>query len=81
MLIGEFNVFDRSATIADEMKMPVSGSFVHIEGTPKSEAIGHPLIYEYIEIAVHVSQTERRKLTPKLIIDPVGGHMDVPRLQ
>lgn len=78
LLFGKLDILDRPTTITDEMKMPVPVCLVHVEGTPETEAVSHTLIDEDIEITIYVTQTERGKLAPKLVIHPIGGHMDVP---
>lgn len=81
LLLRKLNVLDRTAPITDKVKMAFPIGFIHIEGAPKPESVCKALIYKDIQIAVHVTETQRGKLVPQLVIDPVGGDVNVSGFQ
>lgn len=81
LLLRKLDIFNRPTPITNKMKMPVPICLVYVKGAPESKAVRHALVNENVEVTIDVTQTERGKLAAKLIVDPVGGHMDVPGLQ
>lgn len=81
LLFRKLDVFDRTTAITDKVKMAFPIGFIHIKGAPETQSVRQTLINEDIEIAVHVTETQRGKLVPQLVIDPTCGNVNVSGLQ
>ncbi len=67
------DVFYRPAHFTDKVIVRFSHRFIDVGVAPEAEAVDESLFGENVEIAIDVSQTQRRELIPKCFTDPVRG--------